>query len=138
MAQCHDCGVEEGKTHLFGCDMEECPFCGEQILSCSCVYQLLGYNFDSQKPLAGLPLQIYENGLPPEKTNEWIEILNKKGRIPWIQYPLICAHCGKLWPDFFIVPNEEWEKYIPQSQKHIMLCPECYAWIKQTIDNEQP
>jgi hypothetical protein len=25
---CGDCGVEEGRLHILGCDMEVCPFCG--------------------------------------------------------------------------------------------------------------
>ena len=29
---CHDCGVKKGQIHLDGCDMEQCPKCGEQLL----------------------------------------------------------------------------------------------------------
>lgn len=36
--KCHDCGINnDGKSmHHFGCDMEECPACGGQLLSCDC------------------------------------------------------------------------------------------------------
>lgn len=33
---CHDCLVVKGQLHLFGCDMEECPHCATQLISCEC------------------------------------------------------------------------------------------------------
>jgi hypothetical protein len=35
---CHDCRVIEGEFHVVGCDMEECPACHTQALSCDCPY----------------------------------------------------------------------------------------------------
>ena len=52
---CHDCGVSEGEIHQFGCDMEKCPLCGWQLLSCNCIYEFLGYDVDDEKPFSGLP-----------------------------------------------------------------------------------
>jgi len=33
---CHDCAVKKGQQHHYGCDMENCPKCGGQLISCGC------------------------------------------------------------------------------------------------------
>lgn len=34
--RCHDCGAKKGHYHHPGCDVEECPRCGRQLISCYC------------------------------------------------------------------------------------------------------
>ena len=136
MTICHDCGAEEGQLHDMGCDCERCPFCGGQLITCGCCYKIL----DLRNPrryssrTAHLPPEVYASGLSDEQGRRWLFILDKKGRIPWIQYPVICARCGELWPDFFSVPNEEWERYIEPSIRGEVLCKPCYDYIKRVID----
>jgi len=36
--RCHDCNIvnKEGNFHHLGCDVERCPSCGNQLISCGC------------------------------------------------------------------------------------------------------
>src|SRR4051812_42963663 len=34
--ECHDCSAATGQRHHVGCDMEQCPRCGDQALTCEC------------------------------------------------------------------------------------------------------
>lgn len=38
-AQCDDCGVPRRELHMLGCDLEPCPRCGGQAISCDCFYE---------------------------------------------------------------------------------------------------
>jgi hypothetical protein len=36
---CHDCAVVKGQLHVPDCDVEECPNCNGQAISCDCALQ---------------------------------------------------------------------------------------------------
>lgn len=65
--RCGDCGAFRGGWHHPGCDLQPCPACGRQLLSCGC-------RFDEDAPDASLslvePLGVDGNGLLTERT--WI------------------------------------------------------------------
>jgi len=39
--RCHDCAAMYGKLHHCGCDVERCPKCGGQLISCDCDWKKL-------------------------------------------------------------------------------------------------
>jgi len=115
--------------------MEDCPYCGAQLISCDCCYERLGL-FDIttyDESTAYLPPEIYHQGLTDKQAKKWLALLNAKGRIPFILYPVICSKCGALWPEFFMVSDEEWAYYIQPDKQQTVICPECYNYIKQRI-----
>ncbi len=37
--KCDDCGVPRDTLHTLGCDLEPCPRCDGQAISCDCFYE---------------------------------------------------------------------------------------------------
>jgi len=35
--RCHDCNIEHGGKHHPNCDVEQCPKCEGQLISCGCL-----------------------------------------------------------------------------------------------------
>jgi TIR domain len=64
---CKDCCVRWAQLHVPGCDVEICPPCGGQLISCECPIgeytakrfeaQLLGKDEDTAKPIDYVPLR---------------------------------------------------------------------------------
>lgn len=73
------------------------------------------------------------DGMTRAQQAEWERALEKKGRVPFIVYPNLCARCGRLWPPMFMVPDEEWKAYVEPAKRQEMLCRRCYGWMKKII-----
>jgi hypothetical protein len=129
---CHDCGVQEGQVHKFGCGMEDCPFCGHQLLSCDCCYKFLDIDCSEGT-------WTYRYGLTQEQEEGWLTILTEQGRIPFVAIPVFCRLCGKRVSHRELhegnMSDEEWEKYIiPELQKEV-LCLKCIKKMMRLFPN---
>lgn len=64
---CPACGVLSGEIHLLGCPVEICPWCDAQLSKCNCRFEKLDTEFIDTE----------------EQLEEFMELLNEKGRIPY-------------------------------------------------------
>lgn len=82
--ECHDCGVAKGQIHVFGCDVEECPVCGDQLISCG--------HFSEYFPESQRSIYNSEYDLPAKK-EYFIKFLNIVSCVNG--YPLHLVFCEK-------------------------------------------
>lgn len=65
---CPVCGTADGGPHIFGCPVEICPWCGGQLIHCSCRFDQTGRRELSQE----------------SHVDEFLELLEKRGRVKFI------------------------------------------------------
>jgi hypothetical protein len=83
---CDICGAEEGELHkYFWCIRETCPFCGDKMVSCDCIYDMtdLRNPLKYQEKYDHLSREVYRNGPPDRYIVIWKDLVLKKGRIPF-------------------------------------------------------
>ena len=82
-AKCPNCGALEGQFHELGCGKEICPFCDCQLLFCGCWEEKLtelGFQIPEEEDEDD-----FEVELPDEWNEKWLNILNEKGRVAFIE-----------------------------------------------------
>jgi hypothetical protein len=78
---CRTCGTPVGQLHEPFCNRELCPFCGDFVTTCECIFEVLGlshaervvveeYIDDSVEPLRGICAR-------------WSQAVDAKGRVPF-------------------------------------------------------
>lgn len=78
---CGDCGCQEGQLHELFCTKERCPFCGTQLVSCTCISEVLKLTHEEQAALDAYEDDSIEPLLGINK--RWVSALQRKGRIPF-------------------------------------------------------
>ena len=89
---CYDCGAKPGELHEPGCDVETCPRCGSQMISCGCVYEVNGLD---QETLEEEHPDIYTGG-PTDEMYAKFDAEWGARRIPWAGEPHGAASARKL------------------------------------------
>jgi len=96
---CHDCGVKEGEIHHKGCDMEICPKCHKQLITCGC------FNNYSELPFR-IPYILTPN-LCALCGEQWPEMFTapkeewEKYVIPVLQHEILCRDCYEELKEIF-------------------------------------
>jgi hypothetical protein len=81
--RCGDCGVGRGGLHHPGCDLQRCPLCTRQLLTCPCRFDEDGSSFDDALDAPAVPLGVDPNGYLLERGSiGGIELIIRRDDIP--------------------------------------------------------
>lgn len=79
--ECRNCGAKPGDLHDPFCASELCPFCGDFISTCDCIFEVLHLNDDERQ----LVEEFEDDSVEPLKSicERWSASVEAKGRIPY-------------------------------------------------------
>jgi hypothetical protein len=78
---CPDCSAQPNDLHEPFCLKERCPFCGEQLATCDCIFEILDLN-DEERAVVEASVDDSVEALT-SIGERWSAALNSKGRVPW-------------------------------------------------------
>lgn len=112
-SRCPDCSAKIAERHKSGCDVERCPLCEMQLISCDCVYKINGMNpfmLEREHP------KIYNEGATDEMWARFdVEVEKKGGYQIWTgEWPGVaeCREKGWYCQDGF-GPDPRWGGFCP-------------------------
>ena len=107
---CGDCGARPGELHQQGCDVERCPRCGGQAITCDCIYEISGITM----MYATHPCTYtYTNGPTDDMYEKWDREWGPR-RMPWTgEWPGV-AECREFgWYSRWNASLRRWESCEP-------------------------
>lgn len=113
MRNCPDCNAEPGAVHSPGCDVERCPMCKMQLITCGCVYKANGMDrklLERERPM------IWANGPTDEMYEKFDAAVQEIGGfLPWTgEWPgaAECRERGWFCQDGH-GPDSRWGSFCP-------------------------
>jgi len=128
---CPECEVQIGQLHIPGCTLEDCPFCGGEIVGCGCIHTVLGLSAEESKYVESY----LDASIEPIKSilERWNRALEQKGRLPYgprrlaIQISRDQIENGIILHDVTIAKDSATAVYRTQDGSAI---PVTFRWIK--------
>lgn len=95
--RCHDCGVLPKGFHHVGCDVQRCPSCRDQLISCGCRWDELASEYDDDPSNDDLGLLDVSAPVAPLGAGG----LDVEGPVRWVPFraaaaPMRAQHHGTL------------------------------------------
>ena len=78
---CPSCATSVGQLHEPFCNRELCPFCGDFITSCECIFEVLALS-DAERVLVE---EFIDDSVEPLRgiCDRWSQAVKAKGRLPF-------------------------------------------------------
>jgi hypothetical protein len=78
---CRSCGAAVGDFHALFCTREICPFCGDFISTCDCIFEVLKLNSEERKAVE----EYIDDSVEPLLgiTRRWEAVVKAADRIPF-------------------------------------------------------